>query len=439
VVKRGGGRKRGRPVTLSAEEKLKNDREKWRRKKANQRKKDYDAEWLRKTENGYIETLEVLHWNTMIEVLVSDGWLDERDINTTARLSEAVDGYFASVAFRAESGKRNRRTLGDVRGTVRVKITPELIDGFISSKWERSDEREELLVPARPVIYVANYYAGDDLHLKIHEARMKVNSFRTRPTSYTHQGRLQLAMMETELQDLVDKQARLRANAWNRMHEDYVSLPEMPDEFANRLRGNRRAIKEFAEAYLCNYYLSHIPEPPSFPCNCKLALPECDCLSRFRHKVYEGALDGPPKPKRPQAGKVIQKKSLYSEKQPRWWRDGRYSTSKRHDTDTIKSHDKSASVGMKGFHAGTKGVWRTENAVYYPERDDRASTRDWNKTAREGERALQRPYDDVEGTPKSWSNPSDADPDNDDHITRIGRRVIEETLIEPKREREDDD
>jgi hypothetical protein len=47
-----------------------------------------------------------------------------------------------------------------------------------------------------------------------------------------------------------------------------------------------------------------------------------------------------------------------------------------------------------------------------------------------------RTYDDPEGTPKSWSNPADADPDNDDHITRIGGREIEETLIEPAKDKE---
>jgi hypothetical protein len=92
---------------------------------------------------------------------------------------------------------------------------------------------------------------------------------------------------------------------------------------------------------------------------------------------------------------------------------------------------------MKGFDAGTRGVLKNDNAIYYPEQDNRASSRDWEKTAREGEKALQKPYDDPQGTPKSWGIAIDADPPNDDHITRIGSRVIEETLIEPSKDEED--
>jgi hypothetical protein len=143
--------------------------------------------------------------------------------------------------------------------------------------------------------------------------------------------------------------------------------------------------------------------------------------------------------RRPHPGRPIASNKLYSGRNKRWWGDRRFSGSKQNDDAVIRSHDKSASVGMKGFHAGTKGVWKNDKATYYPEQDSRPTTRDWNKTAAQGEKELQKPYNDPEGTPKSWSNPADADPDNDDHVTRIGRRVIEETLIEPKREKEEDD
>jgi hypothetical protein len=88
-------------------------------------------------------------------------------------------------------------------------------------------------------------------------------------------------------------------------------------------------------------------------------------------------------------------------------------------------------VGMKGFYAGSRGIWRSDNAEYNPEHDGRASTRDRNNTAQQGERALQTPYDDPRGTPKSWTNPADAEPDNEDGIKRLGKRVIEEGVIEP--------
>ena len=92
-------------------------------------------------------------------------------------------------------------------------------------------------------------------------------------------------------------------------------------------------------------------------------------------------------------------------------------------------HMTSPPVGMKGFNAGTRGVWRNNTAEYFPERDDRASTRDWDKTAKEGAKALEKRLDDLKGTPKSWSNPSDVEPDNEE--VTLGKRVIEEAMIEP--------
>jgi hypothetical protein len=189
--------------------------------------------------------------------------------------------------------------------------------------------------------------------------------------------------------------------------------------------------------YLHQFYTTFVPDLSSVPCNCKERLPECVCLHRFRHKSYRCALEEPPlEEEEPRwRGKPLVSNKLFSGRKERWWGERRFSGSKRNDDETIRSHDKSASVGMKGFHAGSdRGVWKNDNAAYYPEQDDRASTRDRDSAAGEGEKALQKPFDDPEGTPKSWSNPSDADPDNDDHISRIGCREIEETLIEPKEE-----
>ena len=89
---------------------------------------------------------------------------------------------------------------------------------------------------------------------------------------------------------------------------------------------------------------------------------------------------------------------------------------------------------MKGFYAGTRGVWRNDNAEFYPEQDDRASTHDWNKTAREGEKVLQKPYDDPTGMPKSWAIRTDAEPDNQDGVTHLGNRVEEGVIVPPKKD-----
>jgi hypothetical protein len=106
----------------------------------------------------------------------------------------------------------------------------------------------------------------------------------------------------------------------------------------------------------------------------------------------------------------------------------------RYDDDPIiRSHGKSASVGMKGFYAGRKEVWQS-NSTLYPEQDTRASTRDWEKTARQGEKALHKPYDNPRGTPKSWAIRTDVEPDNEDGLTRLGNRIIERgSLCHPRR------
>ena len=165
---------------------------------------------------------------------------------------------------------------------------------------------------------------------------------------------------------------------------------------------------------------------PRVACNCKLALPECDCPSRFRPPP------GEPKPAAwPRGERPLVKRDLISKRKPRWWGEKKYNNH-GDDDPIIRSHGRSAREGMKGRHAGSdKGVWQNNNAEYFPDQDDRPQTRDRDKAARDGEKALQKPYDHQQGTPKSWSNPSDAEPDNEDGIKRIGKRVIEEGKVEP--------
>jgi hypothetical protein len=93
------GGKRGRPVTLSPEEKLKRDRERWRRKKARKRKETQDAKWQRQTNSGYFLDLSVVHFNRLIETLVASGFLAEEDVQSKARIDEAVDDLFSVSSF----------------------------------------------------------------------------------------------------------------------------------------------------------------------------------------------------------------------------------------------------------------------------------------------------------------------------------------------------
>ena len=73
-----GGRKRGRPVTLTPEQRIENEKERWRRKKARQRKEAQDAKWQRQTNFGYFVRLWVPHYNRLIEALVGNGYPPRR-------------------------------------------------------------------------------------------------------------------------------------------------------------------------------------------------------------------------------------------------------------------------------------------------------------------------------------------------------------------------
>jgi hypothetical protein len=68
-----GRRNRGRPVVLTPEQRLERQRERWRRKKARERKAHADAKWQRTTNFGYFAELWVFHPHELTEALVADG------------------------------------------------------------------------------------------------------------------------------------------------------------------------------------------------------------------------------------------------------------------------------------------------------------------------------------------------------------------------------
>src|SRR6478736_5442009 len=87
----GKPKKRGRPAQLTPEQKQARRRDRWRSKNARRQKRDRDAAWQRQTIFGYFETLEVLHYNRLIEVLVHRRALAEKDVHIRTRIDEAVD------------------------------------------------------------------------------------------------------------------------------------------------------------------------------------------------------------------------------------------------------------------------------------------------------------------------------------------------------------
>jgi hypothetical protein len=129
----------------------------------------------------------------------------------------------------------------------------------------------------------------------------------------------------------------------NRESTRDTGFVDVAPEFEQRVRASRRAIKAIAEERLYRWYAGYVFDPPVFPCNCKLALPACDCWSRFKPHQYRGVLPREPRPKMRRAGKVLAKRPLYSESMPRWWRSNRYD-----DDPIVRSHDKAAQAGMRG-------------------------------------------------------------------------------------------
>jgi hypothetical protein len=87
----GGGRRRGRPVTLSPEQRLANRQRRGRRKQANRRKREADREWLRVTNHSYMDTCSVIHWGQFVDYLIYAGLLKEVDAETPARIEKATD------------------------------------------------------------------------------------------------------------------------------------------------------------------------------------------------------------------------------------------------------------------------------------------------------------------------------------------------------------
>jgi hypothetical protein len=379
--------------------------------------------------------LWVPHYDELVKVLIAEGLLDP---DVAPRVDAAVDGLFTCLpvddygTWHHRDGAR-RLCIGKP-GTVRIRMSSDLADRLIAS-CDCRREFEKTRPRPQPDPYLLKQYRRAEAHIQ-----RCWNAFEYKRWST-------MSPAERVAWEAARDKERDKAQAEYERLREQISAPPPPideaefAEFVERLRNNRGFLHRQAEASLIDFYSGYIFDQEPVPCGCKLMLPECDCLSRFRSKPAPGALAAPPPPQRPWGGKPLVNNELYSGRKKRWWDDKRFSGAKKNDDQIIRSHDKSASVGMRGFDAGAKGAWVNPNAEYHPEQDDRAWTRASNRTAREGEKEVQKPYDDPMGTPKSWSNPSDAAPDDELGIRRLGRRLVEEGEIErykPKKGDEDD-
>jgi hypothetical protein len=430
------GRKRGRPVTLTAEQSMARERERWRRKNARKRKKERDAQRLRSTNFGYFVRLWVPNYDWLTKALVAADHLHEDDVDVAPRVDEATEELFEWIPnkdfdyrwlqitdYGFPSMGPSRRIVGKP-GTVRIMITADLADRLVAYNCRREFERSR----PRP---------QPDQHLIKQYRRAQAREQKCYATYRRSNLGPERVEARKRLRRASEHSSRLREQMDAVFHNPAAIDEDDLAKFAEGLRDNRDFLHRTAEAILYKWYFAYDYDQKPVLCNCKLALLTCDCLWGPKRDPAPGALAAPPKPKRPRAGKVLVKRELYSGPKPKWWSEAHYSGSKKHDDSIIRSHDKSAGVGMKGFHAGTKDVWRNNNAEFYPEHDSRPSARDWSKTAGQGEAALQKFYDDPEGTPKSWSNPSDVEPATEAGIVPKGRRFIEESVIEPSKKDEE--
>src|SRR5262245_11691307 len=134
----GGGRKRGRPITLTPDQKLEREQERWRKKKARKRKVVADAKGQRGTQSGYFERLWVPHYEELTKVLVAAGHLHKYDIHIAPRVDAAADNFFEhnpsgerwSSVYTGDAGG-SRRLSRSGPGTVRIRMTADLADRLV--------------------------------------------------------------------------------------------------------------------------------------------------------------------------------------------------------------------------------------------------------------------------------------------------------------------
>jgi hypothetical protein len=161
----GGGRKRGRPVTLTPEQKLQNERERWRRKKARQRKATADAKWQCDNNSGYFVQLWVPHYSELEKALVEDGLLYEDDVDVAPRVDAAVDKFFEDSPSGQAGGYsfgRSRKLSRSGPGTVRIRMTADLADRL--AVWGSDEDFEEEIVKGHYQPPGANSRLVEELH-----------------------------------------------------------------------------------------------------------------------------------------------------------------------------------------------------------------------------------------------------------------------------------
>ena len=125
-----------RRPTLTLEEREERKRSRWRKQKARERKESVDSQWLRHTNFGYFEEVEVFHWHQLVEYLVASGFLAEIDADNKPRISAAADRLLEwyvgdeGCVVGIRPGPDFVGKSGAGIGTVQIKITMRLVEAL---------------------------------------------------------------------------------------------------------------------------------------------------------------------------------------------------------------------------------------------------------------------------------------------------------------------
>ena len=248
------GRKRGRPVTLTPEQRFANEKERWRRKKARQRKEAQDAKWQRQTNFGYFVQLWVPHYNRLIEALVGKGYLHEDDTDIPPRVDAAADEVFAAIGYHWPNAaidyhwlldKGRARPFGvGTPGTVRVRMTQELASWLAEDEYSRRFSPTDLRWADEDVKYLRESYLKERA-LAAREQRkplfLRVPPFGCR--DYAER----LAKCLNHIREAEARRDEVRRSF------------RAPEEFKEEFLQNRKALTHAAERYL-TIYAAYIPK-----------------------------------------------------------------------------------------------------------------------------------------------------------------------------------
>jgi hypothetical protein len=368
--------------------KLERQREKWRKRKANQRRKRLDGE---------IIEVRIDYSISFIRFLVAEGYLEDEDKDIHARIEEAAEFFLLYLPLEEftvpewTKGERNPREGGPI--TIKIRLTPAIVDALVAIETEREEDKR------RDVRCIHDLYGGRPIY------------------------------------------SRSRAE-W--------PVVEIEQIFIDRLRSNPQALRDVAWETFIRAYQTWLPDPST-------AYENWDWPA-LANKPCIGVLDVPrrrlPVARRPHRSSPL---TVYGRTERAPWSKHkvRGADPKRaswHDDQIIRTHTKVSREGMRGRSAGS---WQDNEPVYHNDSDDPGANpgnrdygvdarqhdeqevmHDAERTEREGEKALNKPFDDPLGTPKSFAVRTDAMPDNERGVKQLGKRTIEEAHIEPSEPRE---